>query len=180
MSFGDLSYDVAHVLGGAMLIVSFALGGPVPNLEGILKDRGLDAATVLLQWSAGGLLFLWFTTRRREVDVTDRLREGGVIAGNSTTLQPIGGGTFILSGSKDGLIFRRAPVPQACSPPMRPPLSPSHSRPGCQLSFITAASCVSVGMITYGVISTGSPRCAPHSGVAVCTSARTNARIRAN
>ena len=27
----------------------------------------LDAATVLLQWSAGGLLFLWFTTRRREV-----------------------------------------------------------------------------------------------------------------
>ena len=27
----------------------------------------LDAATVLLQWSAGGLLFCWFTTRRREV-----------------------------------------------------------------------------------------------------------------
>lgn len=27
----------------------------------------LDAATVLLQWSAGGLLFLWFTTRGREV-----------------------------------------------------------------------------------------------------------------
>ncbi len=27
----------------------------------------LDAATVLLQWSVGGLLFLWFTTRRREV-----------------------------------------------------------------------------------------------------------------
>ena len=27
----------------------------------------LDAATVLLQWAAGGLLFLWFTTRRREV-----------------------------------------------------------------------------------------------------------------
>lgn len=26
----------------------------------------LDAATLLLQWSAGGLLFLWFTTRRRE------------------------------------------------------------------------------------------------------------------
>ena len=33
-------------------------------------------------------------------------------------------GTFILSGSKDGLIFRRAPVPQACSPPMRRPLFP--------------------------------------------------------
>lgn len=27
----------------------------------------LDAATVLLQWSVGGLAFLWFTTRRREV-----------------------------------------------------------------------------------------------------------------
>ena len=27
----------------------------------------LDAATVLLQWSVGGLFFLWFTTRRREV-----------------------------------------------------------------------------------------------------------------
>jgi hypothetical protein len=27
----------------------------------------LDAATVLLQWSAGGLAFLWVTTRRREV-----------------------------------------------------------------------------------------------------------------
>lgn len=29
----------------------------------------LDAATVLLQWSTGGLLFLWVTTRRREVGV---------------------------------------------------------------------------------------------------------------
>ena len=27
----------------------------------------LDAATFLLQWAAGGLLFLWVTTRRREV-----------------------------------------------------------------------------------------------------------------
>jgi hypothetical protein len=27
----------------------------------------LDAATVLLQWASGGLLFLWVTTRRREV-----------------------------------------------------------------------------------------------------------------
>lgn len=27
----------------------------------------LDAATVMLQWSVGGLAFLWFTTRRREV-----------------------------------------------------------------------------------------------------------------
>ncbi len=29
----------------------------------------LDAATVLLQWSVGGMLFCWFTTRRREVGV---------------------------------------------------------------------------------------------------------------
>lgn len=29
----------------------------------------LDAATVLLQWSVGGLFFLWFTTRRREVSL---------------------------------------------------------------------------------------------------------------
>src|SRR3954447_3976138 len=27
----------------------------------------LDAASVLLQWAVGGLAFLWFTTRRREV-----------------------------------------------------------------------------------------------------------------
>ncbi len=29
----------------------------------------LDVATVLLQWAAGGLLFLWVTTRRREIGV---------------------------------------------------------------------------------------------------------------
>ena len=29
----------------------------------------LDAATVLLQWAAGGLLFLWVTARRRQVGV---------------------------------------------------------------------------------------------------------------
>ena len=29
----------------------------------------LDAATVLLQWSAGGLAFLWVTTRRRQVGI---------------------------------------------------------------------------------------------------------------
>ena len=27
----------------------------------------LDAATVLLQWAVGGMLFCWFTTRRRGV-----------------------------------------------------------------------------------------------------------------
>ena len=29
----------------------------------------LDAATVLLQWATGGLLFLWVTTRHREVGI---------------------------------------------------------------------------------------------------------------
>jgi len=29
----------------------------------------LDAATVLLQWATGGLLFLWVTTRRRELGI---------------------------------------------------------------------------------------------------------------
>ncbi|HEX8771741.1 MAG TPA: hypothetical protein VF711_13320, partial [Acidimicrobiales bacterium] len=29
----------------------------------------LDAATVLLQWATGGLLFLWVTTRGREVGI---------------------------------------------------------------------------------------------------------------
>ncbi|MGI8777992.1 MAG: hypothetical protein ACR2LJ_11580 [Acidimicrobiales bacterium] len=29
----------------------------------------LDAATVLLQWAAGGLFFLWITTRRRELGI---------------------------------------------------------------------------------------------------------------
>jgi hypothetical protein len=29
----------------------------------------LDIATVLLQWATGGLLFLWVTTRRREVGI---------------------------------------------------------------------------------------------------------------
>ena len=33
----------------------------------------LDAATVLLQWAGGGLLFLWVTTRRREVGPRLRL-----------------------------------------------------------------------------------------------------------
>ena len=30
---------------------------------------GLDGATVLLQWAVGGLLFLWVTTRRRQVGI---------------------------------------------------------------------------------------------------------------
>jgi hypothetical protein len=34
------------------------------SLPGVIR---LDAASVLLQWAVGGLAFLWFTTRRREV-----------------------------------------------------------------------------------------------------------------
>ena len=34
----------------------------------------LDGATVLLQWATGGLLFLWVTTRRREVGWSCGLR----------------------------------------------------------------------------------------------------------
>ena len=37
----------------------------------------LDAATVLLQWATGGMLFCWFTTRRREVGLTWRRLTGG-------------------------------------------------------------------------------------------------------
>ena len=36
----------------------------VVSLPGVIR---LDAATVLLQWAVGGLAFLWFTTRRRQV-----------------------------------------------------------------------------------------------------------------
>lgn len=39
-------------------------GGCVVSLRGVIR---LDAAGVLLQWAVGGLFFLWFTTRRREV-----------------------------------------------------------------------------------------------------------------
>ena len=34
------------------------------SLPGVIR---LDAASALLQWAVGGLAFLWFTTRRREV-----------------------------------------------------------------------------------------------------------------
>ena len=46
--------------------------GPAPAQRGAARPRRgrrvkLDAATFLLQWAIGGLLFLWVTTRRREV-----------------------------------------------------------------------------------------------------------------
>jgi hypothetical protein len=57
----------------------------------------LDAATVLLQWATGGLLFLWVTTRRRQVgigygwllrSVYGVLAIGAVVAGQLT--EPVG------------------------------------------------------------------------------------------
>jgi hypothetical protein len=39
---------------------------PYAKLARVIR---LDAATVLLQWASGGLLFLWVTTRRREVGI---------------------------------------------------------------------------------------------------------------
>jgi hypothetical protein len=56
----------------------------------------LDAATVLLQWASGGLLFMWVTTRRREVgigygwllrSVYAALAAGAVAAGQA--LEPV-------------------------------------------------------------------------------------------
>jgi predicted MFS family arabinose efflux permease len=35
------------LIGIAMIIVPFCLGGPVPNLEGILRDRGFDSSLIL-------------------------------------------------------------------------------------------------------------------------------------
>ena len=58
----------------------------------------LDAATVLLQWSTGGLFFLWFTTRRHEIGrgygwlirITYLLiAVGAVAAGIATDVLPV-------------------------------------------------------------------------------------------
>jgi hypothetical protein len=58
----------------------------------------LDAATVLLQWATGGLLFLWVTTRRRQVGlgygwllraVYGVLAGGAVVAGGLVDPDPV-------------------------------------------------------------------------------------------
>jgi hypothetical protein len=58
----------------------------------------LDAATVLLQWATGGLLFLWVTTRRRQVglgygwllrSVYGVLAAGAVVAGGLVDPDPV-------------------------------------------------------------------------------------------
>ena len=65
----------------------------------------LDAATVLLQWAVGGLLFLWVTTRRREVS----LGYGWLLRG---TYLLHGGGRLVtgLRYGEDGPGPRRAPA----------------------------------------------------------------------
>lgn len=58
----------------------------------------LDAATVLLQWATGGLLFLWFTTRKHEMSAGYSwlmrgtfltLAAGGAAAGIATDFVPV-------------------------------------------------------------------------------------------
>ena len=65
----------------------------------------LDAATVLLQWATGGLLFLWFTTRKHEVSAGYgwlirlsflALAAGGAAAGIATDLVPVRDGAAVL------------------------------------------------------------------------------------
>jgi hypothetical protein len=63
----------------------------------------LDAATVLLQWAAGGLLFVWVTTRHREVGLGYGWLMRGVYA-------------VIAAGAlAAGLRYGRLPVRDVCS-----------------------------------------------------------------
>jgi hypothetical protein len=62
----------------------------------------LDAATVLLQWAVGGLLFLWVTTRRREVGIGyGWLLRGvfGVLAVGAVLAGRIGDAVVVRDGS---------------------------------------------------------------------------------
>jgi hypothetical protein len=63
----------------------------------------LDAATVMLQWAAGGSLFLWVTTRRREVG----LGYGWLLRGTYAF--------FALISLVLGVLFRTVPVREVCS-----------------------------------------------------------------
>lgn len=85
----------------------------------------LDAATVLLQWSVGGLLFLWVTSRRREVGLGYGwllrgtyvvLAAGGALAGFRYGLVPVreAGAIAVVVGALAALVVsvvrRRAGV----------------------------------------------------------------------
>ena len=59
----------------------------------------LSAATVLLQWATGGLLFLWVTTRRREVGIG----YGWLLRG---TYLLMAAGAFVVGRRFDPVIFR--------------------------------------------------------------------------
>ena len=89
---------------------SQTLAGVINIDEDVIVGRGATlvlAVNASLGNQAQGSIVLNGGTFRLENEDTNndnRLREGGVIAGNSTTLQPIGGGTFILSGNEAGTI----------------------------------------------------------------------------
>lgn len=80
----------------------------------------LDAATVLLQWATGGMLFLWFTTRRHEVSVGYGwllrgtyavIGAGGVAAAYATdvvVVREISGALFVVATFAS--VKRRNPV----------------------------------------------------------------------
>ena len=59
----------------------------------------LSAATVLLQWATGGLLFLWVTTRRREVGIG----YGWLLRG---TYLLMAAGAFVVGRRFDPVVFR--------------------------------------------------------------------------
>ena len=63
----------------------------------------LDAATFCLQWATGGLLFLWVTTRRREVGIG----YGWLMRASYGTIAAIG----VVAGFRYGDDARRASSP---------------------------------------------------------------------
>jgi hypothetical protein len=79
----------------------------------------LDAATVLLQWATGGLLFLWFTTRKHEVGAGYGwllrgtflvLAAGGAAAGIATDFVPVRDVAAILTAAAALFTLRRKNV----------------------------------------------------------------------
>ena len=76
----------------------------------------LDAATVLLQWATGGLLFLWYTTRRHQIGAGYGwllrgsflvLAAGGAAAGMATGFSPVRDIASVLVAATSLLTVRR-------------------------------------------------------------------------